>query len=227
MISVIPDQIESFGNEVGNAWPIIVLIIACVGFASGFIRFVVRQNRKEITSMIEPMKREMLKNREEIKEMIEPIKKELQTNGGSSLKDQMNFLVSKYNSLDGSVKDLYNYNLANHARTMAIASGVDTGYYEIDENGILVRMNHFYLKLLGLTEDEAEAGLWIETVHPDDRDRVVDSANNALSAKKEWHTTYRLINYITKEETRVRIKAYPMLDDAGNLKGYVGAVDQI
>lgn len=209
MISVIPDQIESFGNEVGNAWPIIVLIIACVGFASAFIRFVIRQNRKEITTM------------------IEPIKKELQTNGGSSLKDQMNFLVSKYNSLDMSVKDLYNYNLANHARTMAIASGVDTGYYEIDENGILVRMNHFYLKLLGLTEDEAEAGMWIETVHPDDKQRVLDSANAALAAKKEWRTTYRLINYTTKEEIKVRIKAYPIIDENGELKGYVGAVDQM
>ena len=205
MIGLIPDQLERWGNEIGNAWPIIVAIIAL----AAFIRFIVKQNHKEITTM------------------LEPIKKELQTNGGSSLKDQMNFLVSKTETLDGSVKDLYNHNLANYARTMAIASGVDTGYYEVDQDGTLVRTNHFYLKLLGLTEEEAVAGLWTETIHPDDRQRVIDSGQVALGSKKEWTTTYRLINYITKEETKVRIKAYPIISDNGDLKGYVGSVDQV
>lgn len=77
LVAVIPEPIQDFGQEVGKAWPIIVLLVFFVG---GFYR------------LVKSFKRWLS---DEITEQLSPIVKELQFNGGSSLKDKLTDVATR------------------------------------------------------------------------------------------------------------------------------------
>jgi PAS domain S-box-containing protein len=103
---------------------------------------------------------------------------------------------------------------------------VPIGIMRTDASGHCTHVNEHWCHLAGLSTDEALEEAWSQTVHPDDRDRVLGEWETATSRAVEFRSDCRWQAPSGKVRW-VATHALPVFDGDGRLEGYVGAVQDV
>lgn len=99
------------------------------------------------------------------------------------------------------------------------------GVFRTDVDGLCKYANRKWLRMTGLTFEQAEAKGWMKVLHPEDLDHVLESIENELIKTGVWNREFR---FITPQDTIVWVQgmASELLDDAGGRVGFIGvAID--
>lgn len=137
---------------------------------------------------------------------VDKIAEQFQPNGGSSLYDRIDSIRA------------YQWNFAETL--------VDKPVWETDERGNCVKANSAYLKLAERTLSEVQGAGWENFLHPDDRAKVFEDWQDAISRKRAYEGTFRVRSKSGKLYV-VRAFASPIETTSGRLVAYVGRYDDI
>ncbi|MBE9038922.1 hybrid sensor histidine kinase/response regulator [aff. Roholtiella sp. LEGE 12411] len=100
------------------------------------------------------------------------------------------------------------------------------GIFETDTEGRCKYTNPRYQAICGLRPAESLFKRWLESVHPDDRDRAIASWSNYISQGRDYSEEFRFEN--TYGSIRwVQVRSSPMLSSQGELLGYVGTLEDV
>lgn len=138
---------------------------------------------------------------------LKAILAETKTNGGSTLKDQMD-------RIEASVTNLALFIEASQHLTQK-------PLFKADEHGKFIWVNTAMARLVGGgLEDLRDLG-WVSFIHPDDMSRVVREWSESVRDHRKFETEFKVQNVYTLETTKVRGRAFPIMKENTNL-GFLG-----
>jgi PAS domain S-box-containing protein len=109
-------------------------------------------------------------------------------------------------------------------RSLSTCSPV--GIFETDNQGKCKYTNPRYQAICGLSAAESLQTKWLESVHPEDRERAIASWSEFIDQGGEYSAEFRFLT--TDDSLRwVRVHSSPMLSNQGELLGYVGTIEDI
>lgn len=95
--------------------------------------------------------------------------------------DLENLIIDRTKELE-EAKDMY--------KTLAKASPV--GIFRVCAAGNCVYVNDKWTKITGIEKDDALGFGWTESIHPDDRDKVIKGWNKSISKGADFSMEYRI-----------------------------------
>jgi len=95
-----------------------------------------------------------------------------------------------------------------------------------DARGLCSFVNQAWEDYTGRSPEQESGVLWLESVHADDRQRVLREWEEALGLRRPLDTTYRLLR-ADGTYGWVHHNALPVNDEMGRLTGYLGACNDI
>lgn len=111
-------------------------------------------------------------------------------------------------------------------RLRSLSTCSPVGIFEIDTEGGSRYTNPRYQTICGLKAAESLEKKWLESVHPEDRERAVTSWSNYIREGRDYseefrfQTAYGIVRW-------VQVRSSPMLSGQGELLGYVGTLEDI
>ncbi|MEH2240686.1 hybrid sensor histidine kinase/response regulator [Nostoc sp.] len=111
-------------------------------------------------------------------------------------------------------------------RLRSLSTCSPVGIFEIDTEGGCRYTNPRYQTICGLKAAESLEKSWLESVHPEDRERAVASWSNYIREGRDYseefrfQTAYGIVRW-------VQVRSSPMLSGQGELLGYVGTLEDI
>ncbi|MEH1997594.1 MAG: response regulator [Nostoc sp.] len=111
-------------------------------------------------------------------------------------------------------------------RLRSLSTCSPVGIFEIDTEGGCRYTNPRYQAICGLKAAESLENRWLESVHPEDRERAVASWSNYISEGRDYSEEFRFqtAHAIVRW---VQVRSSPMLSGQGELLGYVGTLEDI
>jgi diguanylate cyclase (GGDEF)-like protein/PAS domain S-box-containing protein len=108
-------------------------------------------------------------------------------------------------------------------RNHALAELLPIGVYETDPDGRFVYVNAHWAELTGVDRDAAHGESWASVVHPEDLDRVIGEWRRSRAETRDFSLEYR---YLRPDGgvTWICCRAVELLDDAGEVTGFLGTV---
>ena len=100
------------------------------------------------------------------------------------------------------------------------------GIFRTDADGNCNYTNDFWCRMVGMSQEEVLDGGWIEALHPDDRQKIIDEWNQRIAEKGAFTCEYRLLRP-EGDVAGLYCQTTPICDAAGAVTGYVGAVTDI
>jgi PAS domain S-box-containing protein len=100
------------------------------------------------------------------------------------------------------------------------------GIFLTDINGFCTYTNPSCQKIYGLEETRMIGEGWVQAIHPDDRERVINDWYKTSRGGEEYHDEFRIITS-SGIERWIYAHSSPMRSDKGNLMGHVGTVEDI
>ncbi|MEH2063813.1 MAG: response regulator [Nostoc sp.] len=109
-------------------------------------------------------------------------------------------------------------------RSLSTCSPV--GIFETDTEGGCKYTNPRYQAICGLKAAESLEKRWLESVHPEDRERAIASWSAYICEGRDYSEEFRF--QTTDSSIRwVQVRSSPMLSSQGELLGYVGTLEDI
>ncbi|MCC5617443.1 response regulator [Nostoc sp. CHAB 5836] len=111
-------------------------------------------------------------------------------------------------------------------RLRSLSTCSPVGIFEIDTEGGCRYTNPRYQIICGLKAAESLEKRWLESVHPEDRERAVATWSNYIREGRDYseefrfQTAYGIVRW-------VQVRSSPMLSGQGELLGYVGTLEDI
>ncbi|MEH2386665.1 MAG: response regulator [Nostoc sp.] len=111
-------------------------------------------------------------------------------------------------------------------RLRSLSTCSPVGIFEIDTEGGCRYTNPRYQAICGLQAAESLEKRWLESVHPEDRERAVSSWSNYIRQSRDYSEEFR---FQTADGSIrwVQVRSSPMLSGQGELLGYVGTLEDI
>ncbi len=111
-----------------------------------------------------------------------------------------------------------------HFQTLVTTSPV--GVFETDAGGACLMVNEQWLRITGLTVDQAQGDGWAAALHPGDRERVAAEWQATLAEQLPFRLEHRLL---TPDgiESWVLAQAGAMRDETGEITGHIGTLTDI
>lgn len=100
------------------------------------------------------------------------------------------------------------------------------GIFETDTEGRCKYTNPRYQAICGLRPAESLFKRWLESVHPDDREKAIASWSAYISQGRDYSEEFRFQN-VHGHIRWVQVRSSPMLSSQGELLGYVGTLEDI
>lgn len=97
--------------------------------------------------------------------------------------------------------------------------------FETSVGGWCTYVNPAYSRLMGLLPEDALGEGWQDSLHPADKERVLNAWATAVNMDSEFSHRYRIINVHSGEEHSVRAIASPLHDGQGKVAGWVGTIE--
>jgi len=109
-------------------------------------------------------------------------------------------------------------------RTLSAVAPV--GIVLMDEKGKFTYVNEQYLRMTGLTEEEALANAWRKVIHPDDFERLERTRNESIAHKLDYTMSYR---YMRRDGSVVWAQsiARGFQQKDGGRQGYVVVIQDV
>lgn len=113
----------------------------------------------------------------------------------------------------------------SEARFRALAIQGPVGIIMTDERGHATFVNEHWCRMARLTAEQAQGSSWVQALHPDDWERVTSHWYKSVAAKRTFASTYRFCG--PGGTIWVQGRALPLLNERGDLTGYLGTVSDI
>lgn len=141
------------------------------------------------------------------------LKAQFYTNGGSTIKDQLNRM---------EVRQLFS------DKTAKITVDVlGMGLYQTDKDGSRIESSPSLCKILGRSEYELRGTNWQSWIDPKHKENVIKEWNRCVKDRSEFSASYDFIRNDNKKVS-VQVHAAPIIDNmTGRFVGYVGMVTEI
>ena len=111
-------------------------------------------------------------------------------------------------------------------RLRSLSTCSPVGIFEIDTEGGCRYTNPRYQTICGLKAAESLEKRWLESVHPEDRERAVNSWSDYIHEGRNYSEEFRF--QTAQGIVRwVQVRSSPMLSGQGELLGYVGTLEDI
>jgi PAS domain S-box-containing protein len=143
---------------------------------------------------------------------LKKILSETRTNGGSSLKDQLNKIERKLEHVNLSIET--GQNLSNKPM------------FKADKDGECVWANTVYSRITGRTMEELKGAGWINIICKHDLERVVKEWEFAIHKKIIFQSEFCITTGKDNKRFKVAMTAHPILYDH-ELLGYLGTWESI
>ena len=108
----------------------------------------------------------------------------------------------------------------------SLTEAAPVGIFQTDEKVGCIYVNERWTELAGMTLEQARGEGWTDSLHPDDRDRVIAEANYAVSTGQPFASEYRY-RRPDGEITWVYGQAVAQLSATGKALGYIGTITDI
>ncbi|MCC5644543.1 response regulator [Nostoc sp. CHAB 5824] len=111
-------------------------------------------------------------------------------------------------------------------RLRSLSTCSPVGIFEIDTEGGCRYTNPRYQIICGLKAAESLEKIWLESVHPEDKERAVASWSDYIREGRDYSEEFRFqtAHGIVRW---VQVRSSPMLSGQGELLGYVGTLEDI
>jgi PAS domain S-box-containing protein len=147
---------------------------------------------------------------DDILPIITDIQRELKTNSGSTLRDVVLEIRNEH---------------AIERQARRVMSNLASFEYKLEKDDThVLHVSPQFVRLTGLTREDAEDDGWLRAVSEDDRDRVAHGFRRAMRESKVFVTTYTVVNIHTEANTRVEHTGTPVFNHAGDIVGWVGVL---
>lgn len=115
---------------------------------------------------------------------------------------------------------------ASEERFQKLARHAPVGIFETDANGRCEFVNETWLRLAGMTAEQAEGLGWIQALHPSDRERIACEWDDAVQRRKPFQSEYR---FQRPDGSVVWLSGHAraMRDEQGRTLGYIGTIADI
>ncbi|MEZ2322193.1 MAG: PAS domain-containing protein, partial [Microcoleus sp.] len=113
------------------------------------------------------------------------------------------------------------------ARYQALTEVSPVGIFYTDASGNCLYVNERWCKIAGMTCEEAFGEGWVQSIHPDDRDRVFAEWYRATLEKLPFKFEYRFQRLDNGQVKWVLGQAIGQIGENGEVKGYVGTITDI
>jgi|GEM_PF-525578 len=112
------------------------------------------------------------------------------------------------------------------AKLQNILRFTPVGIFQTDRTGLCIFTNDRWHVLTGLSEQQAQGDGWASALHPEDRSKVLTEWNQSIHENREFSLEYR---FIRPDQSVIHVigKAVPVLDQNGNVQGYLGSIEDI
>jgi PAS domain S-box-containing protein len=140
---------------------------------------------------------------------VKKILEQTTTNGGTSIRDQMNRIETSLQDLSLLVE------AGHHLSPKPI--------FRTDSHGNFTWVNTAFTRLVGMSMDELKGLGWISAIDPADVQRVTIEWDAAVKDRRKFESVMQIVNSISLQAKRVKIKAHPILKK-DNLLGYLGTI---
>ncbi len=111
-------------------------------------------------------------------------------------------------------------------RFVTLAAAAPVAIFRIDQLGNCIYVNDFWSRITGQETTVALGNGWINTIHPEDRERILNSWNNALSQNGYYQGQGRALKP-NGEITWYYCQALPEFDANNTITGYIGTLTDI
>jgi PAS domain S-box-containing protein len=107
-----------------------------------------------------------------------------------------------------------------------LATYAPVGIFQTDAVGDCVFVNHRWLELTGLSLAQAMGKGWVNALHPEDRERVINEWYEGVQAGRDFYLEYRFqtshdrVHWVIGNAIAIR-------DEVGTLTGYLGTLTDI
>lgn len=100
------------------------------------------------------------------------------------------------------------------------------GIFETDTAGYCKYTNPRYQTICGLSAAASVQSRWLESVHPEDRDRAIATWSKYIQQGGDYSEEFQ---FQTTDDSRrwVQVRSAPMVSQQGKLLGYVGTLEDI
>lgn len=132
-------------------------------------------------------------------ELLDDVATTLKPNGGSSIRDVLDRLDSRTRLLEERQRAGMDLNPAP--------------FFEADAEGHCVFVNRAWSELTGIRLDEALGSGWLNSVHRDDRERVLDEWVAATQEGRTFRLQYLVQNVRNEKVTPVLAESRPVLSN--------------
>jgi PAS domain S-box-containing protein len=113
------------------------------------------------------------------------------------------------------------------ARYQTLTEASPVGIFYTDASGDCLYVNERWCQIAGMTCEEAFGKGWVQSIHPDDRDRIFAEWYRATQEKLPFKSEYRFQRPNNRQVRWVFGQAVGQIDDNGEVKGYVGTITDI
>jgi PAS domain S-box-containing protein len=182
---------------------IIITIASLIGAISLIWRSVIKPvwgSYRNLTKIYETLEVHLPK--------IIKISNELEPNGGNSIKDILNRIDK---NTQGSI-----------SRIWSLLESSPFGYFETDKEGHFIKVNKKWISMANLSFDQYRGNGWINSIHYDDRDKIVKYWKECIIDQIEFNAIYTMSSGVT-----VHAQANPIKTDFGEVLGWIGFIEPV
>jgi PAS domain S-box-containing protein len=104
----------------------------------------------------------------------------------------------------------------------ALADSAPVLIWSSGRDGLCTYFNKRWLQFTGRTQEESLGEGWVEDVHPEDRNRVLEEYRRAFQAREKFRLEYRLRRQHREYKWIVDFGS-PVFSPGGNFLGYIGS----
>jgi PAS domain S-box-containing protein len=115
---------------------------------------------------------------------------------------------------------------ASHALFRSMADQAPVGIFQTDAEGRLVYVNPACGRIVRRPPSEGLGWGWVQSVHPDDRERVIREWSDVLATGRPYRNEFRFVAP-GGEAIWVRITGAALRDRAGARTGYIAVVEDV
>ncbi len=94
--------------------------------------------------------------------------------------------------------------------------------WTVDASGEMVIDSPTWRAFTGQSVDAIHGSGWLDAVHPDDRERTMSQWKQAIASSDPMHDEYRVIHAASGEYRWTSVRAVPLFDASGGVRGWVG-----
>lgn len=111
-------------------------------------------------------------------------------------------------------------------RYRALVTATSEAVWITNNQGTFNTANSYWLNLTGQTESDLQTGEWINAIHPEDREKVLQTWKIALANQTMYEVEYRL-QTADNQQRDILARGVPIYSEKGQIREWIGTYNDI